>query len=224
MTKEEMLYMLDARAELPECFSPEERKKYADTMERAYEKVKDVDPFPPGTEVEVVNDIDLEGGEGRDSHMIGGMALIKGNYQFECGGGGFGPTPDIAHPKVMTSSEMQAMDGAIPNALSSMLEYAIITDVPNASYAWWPHSAFKPIRIPTPALSVSKLLDMAKKKRDALIKRESEEAFELALNYLRGLRLTSGQIDTIMKVIDGSVAANEKEEEKKGQENGKERE
>jgi hypothetical protein len=212
MTKEEMLYELDARTELPECFSPEERKKYADTMERAYEKVRDVDPFPPGTEVEVVNDIDLEDGEGRDSHMIGRIVVIKGNYQYECGRGGFGPTPDILHPRVMTSSEMQAMDGCMPNDLSSMLEYSIMTDDPYAAGAWWPHLAFKPKRIPTPAMTVGKLLEMAKNKRDALIKRESEEAFWLAIGYLRGLRLTSEQIDTVMKIVDGSVSANEKEE------------
>lgn len=216
MTKEEMLYMLDARPELPASFSNDERKTYSETMDRAYQKVKDVDPFPPGTEVEVVNDSDLQNGDGRDAHVIGHTVIIKGNYQFECGGGGFGPSPDIAHPKVMTSSEMQARDGVIPNALSSMLEYAIITDVPDASYAWWPHFAFKPIRIPTPALSVSRLLDIAKKKRDALIKRESEEAFGLVMGYLRGLRLTPEQIDTMMKVIDGSVSANKKEVEKKG--------
>lgn len=220
MTKEEMLYMLDARPELPASFSNDERKTYSETMDRAYQKVKDVDPFPPGTEVEVVNDIDLEGGEGRDSHMIGRMAVIKGNYQYVCGGGGFGPSPDIAHPKVMTSSEMQAKDGCIPNALSSMLEYSIMTDDPYAAAAWWPHFAFKPKRIPTPAMTVGKLLEMAKNKRDALIKRESEEAFGLVMGYLRGLRLTPEQIDTMMKVIDGSVSANKKEMEKKGESNG----
>lgn len=220
MTKEEMLYMLDARPELPSSFSNDERKTYAETMDLAYQKVRDVDPFPPGTEVEVVNDSDLKNGSGRDAHMIGRAAMIEGNYQFKFGGGGFGPTPDIMHPRVMTPSEMQARDGVIPSALHSMLEYAITTDVPGASYAWWPHFAFKPIRIPTPALSVSKLLEMAKKKRDALAKRESEEAFEFAMSYLRGLRLTSEQIDAMMKIVDGSVSANEKEKEKRIHENG----
>lgn len=202
MTKEEMLYMLNARPELPVSFSDDERKTYAETMDRAYQKVKDTDPFPPGTEVEVVNDIDLEDGKGRDSHMIGRMAIIKGNYQYEHGGAGFGPTPDILHPKVMTSAEMQARDGCIPNDLSSMLEYVIMTDDPNAAGAWWPHSAFRPKRIPTPALTVGKLLEMDKNKRDAIIKSESDEAFEFVIGCLRGLRLTPEQVVAIKRVAD----------------------
>ena len=149
MTKEQILFMLDMRPELPErVFSEDERATYGRIVDKMCELAKDKEPFAPMTEVEVVDDIDLKGGCGRFSDKIGRRAIVKGNYQWIHGGCGHGPSYDLVHPRVMTFEEMDARDGNIPNSFRALFEYELVFDYVDhlcfgSGSAWWPHDALK---------------------------------------------------------------------------------
>lgn len=146
MTKEEILFMLDMRPELPQQFTAEERAKYDETVKRLCEELKDKEPFAPMTEVEIVDDFDLKGGQGRWADHIGRRAIVKGNGQWLNGGTGHGGSRDST-----TGQELAAKEGRFHNAVGWMLEYWLVFDYKSprqwgGEEAWWPHAALRAVK------------------------------------------------------------------------------
>lgn len=143
------MWILDLRPELPDAFRREDREAYAKNLEKLYENLKEVEPLAPMTEVEIVDDIDLQRGAGRESGRIGQRAVVKGNAMWLNGkGGGSGATPDPLHPRAMTFNEMHVRDGAIGNIGGDLDEYLLVFGYESqlrwgGSSAWWPRAALR---------------------------------------------------------------------------------
>lgn len=79
MTKEEMLFKLNMRPELPGAFSDSARKRYADTVDSWYEWLKTKNSFEKNDYVKIVRDKDGTT-NGVGSKLIGEYAQVVGSY------------------------------------------------------------------------------------------------------------------------------------------------
>ena len=76
LSKKKMLWLLDMRPELPECFKKDDRDKYRKTVEEWHAWCRGRVFFEQGDRVVVTNDFDGMDGEGREAHRIGKVAEV----------------------------------------------------------------------------------------------------------------------------------------------------
>lgn len=129
-----MLWLLDMRPELPECFKQEDRDKYRETVEEWHAWCRGRVFFEQGDRVVVTNDFDGMDGDGREAFRIGKVAEVT-----------MTPTthPLMHHPgnggekMGLVGMEMEAIYGLPPRyALSPILDCELEFE-DGQRVAWW---------------------------------------------------------------------------------------